>query len=1566
MSRVIEDSAFPSAIREKLQSIRWRGAGLACCRAAAFSLAVLLAAMFVAMMADWWFTIFDTTVRMILTTVSLSLACATLLYFGFRPVVEAFGWMSAAKSVDDEIPQLEERWTTIASFAKSARKPKSKTEKAMLQQVTSEAVAMGALVRPQQVVRPAALKQPITLLTVAALGFTAFLATNWSQTSVLLRRFWQPTAAITATQLESVTGDATVPRGESVELVTMLSGLPRESATFTMESVGAQPEIVQLKPDEDRPGFFVCNVDVDDTFRYRLQAGDGRTEWHTVSAIDYPSLAEVQLTVTAPEYVGQAPIEKTLIPGRLRAIQGSMLSLAMKPHAALTHFELQLESPAEIAEAKDVTAKPEVMKDTIVLKPDADGWYRFETPLLEDFSFSPHFSNEHGLINEDSRVCRIRVVADKAPVARVITPNDEMAVSLDEEIEIKFEAHDDHGIATAELVIYNEAKEGEEPKILAVQEIPLGDQTMQKHVMAKTKLDLKELGLEDGANISYSIRVTDNRMMEIDPDDMRKQLASTEARPGEAPEDRLEGRAESETEEGVGKRVAEVGESPRQEGKTSVDASTLVAGTSNNEEAVDDKSSPTSNDTNNAANTKGDESTDLAVAETAEADSAQRQLMAATDVKTGSGDQTETTASDVIRPVDGSGGENEAADTKDDGKLAADSDVAKSNDAKKAVESAENPGDRKMPAEQETRNDNAAESTAQQGEKSSGKNGAADEKPKSDTAIAVVDGKPAKQGGNQKMPQNDSAENDGKNSSGSSNAPQPKDRRKNDQPKTSMSSPIRQTAQSNDGQRRETSRRRLKVTKRLFAVASAEDERRKQSGKIRDRVVKIDEMLAKVEEGLGLLVNKAAPEAERSDRYRDLDIRLDEIETYIADLRIETQDDKFAFVGLQMVDIGRTHVTPARDRVFVSIRQPDVAADTHAREGLHHVISARELLNDLLKKYDRVVREQNLADKLDEAVTMYEVYVEKTQQLMREARQNRNPLKRKMDVIEVDQSYLDRFAEVLTMRREMMAEFGRILADDPRLLARYMDLIKRRRSSLRNQLTELFDRQDEIAREVSGWQRVQEAQRENLWMLVSEIRLHAAAPLAKDAEAFAERVQKQMPLILDTSRGTAALVIEHAKQVALLSRASSLDAKKAIKALGDADAEVELSANANKVVYELSELAAALDQLNFEGETKEGVSDYVTARQTEARVLADQADAWAEAAGFLETHNYHGLAQVDQQQNAIATELLRVEMLNIETELEDQFGELDMPQEVRNLARELNRVMEAITFNQAAAAFALSKDDINKAADQQERSLAGFETAEELFDKLRRKTVEVLDEREGQNPSAADLQDPTLDEFLARLEREPNIEAQMGIPNRPRNLRVLADTMTWQQNGSGMLGDSGNAAARRAKQEMMAALKRKGAKPKDEQDIDARDMTDEQKKQKAEEKKMLEALQKKMAQTIKELEEKAADENTSAEDQQKLRQKAEAMKRMLQQMNDSENPEDAWDKLAESDEASAMLKALAAGQRLPDSQWNKLMSTLDDGLWQVRTRTPPEDYRRPIEQYQDAIRRLTTIGVEDE
>ena len=313
------------------------------------------------------------------------------------------------------------------------------------------------------------------------------------------------------------------------------------------------------------------------------------------------------------------------------------------------------------------------------------------------------------------------------------------------------------------------------------------------------------------------------------------------------------------------------------------------------------------------------------------------------------------------------------------------------------------------------------------------------------------------------------------------------------------------------GQNTTTRRRRIHVTAKLSAIAAA-DARPGEDRQIRESVVEIDRMLESIESGLRKLVEHTIADSDRAEQFRRLDTSVQNVESYVAELRSSTRENQFAFVGLQIVDITRTHITPARDRVFQAIQRP-AASDVDATQSLGHIVRGRELLAALLKRYDRVVQEKKLGNKLVKRSQCTRFISRKRRLLMREARQNINTVPRKMAIVEVDQEYLDRLAEVVRLRGEMMEELASMLGDDPRLLSRYMELIKRRGKSLRDRLTEISERQYEATEETLAWTQIDEAQlQQDYWLILAELRLTVATDLAKDAAQLSERIAKQLPL----------------------------------------------------------------------------------------------------------------------------------------------------------------------------------------------------------------------------------------------------------------------------------------------------------------------------------------------------------------------------------------------------------------------------------------------------------------------
>jgi hypothetical protein len=1582
-------------MESKLRTIQKRLIGRILLRALAIGASVMILLMIVCMIVDWSLMLFDPAVRMTLTTGTLLAAAIACLWVAYRPLLKAFGWTDAARRVDEETPLLEERWTTLMTFSESEVHQVDATTRAMLQHVTSEAVTIGEIVEPKAVTRAISPRKALLSLAGCLLLCAGFLATNWAQTSILLRRFWNPMANITATQLESIGGNLAIPRGETVDLTAKLSGLPRDEALLTVKYESGINEVFPLEADPETPHQFQHSLRVNESFQYQLAAGDGRTVWHQVTAIDYPLLEEISFRVIPPSYLERTVYEKTWIPSRVKVAQGSRLELLMKPDILLERFAVKLTHQPQ---------EGEPVEETLALQPGRNGAYLFELPLLDNLSIEPMLRSQHGLTNENRHVCRIEVIPDMAPIARIITPNDETAVADDDVVKVEFEAHDDHGIEEAELVIYDEStrEDGKEPEILDVRPIDLKEQAHQKHVMAETELDLTELDLEPDRQISLAVRVTDNRSLTSEE---REQIASLAqdlktaiAQQSAAESSKLSpkmSRQPGDTEKtAAGQEQMIATANQKSDDDPNREDQALVAKNDSSE-----KTNPDAGKVDSPAGKPSDQqSTTAAVDNDAPGDSDKKPEGKQTD-STQSADEVVEQSGDEKQPAETPEGVAKVTDDKPEGE-----DPDKVNRAEKVAgqgkddtkQDDSNPSEEKPTGLAKSTDDNpedpegeksdteppgdVAASSENEDAEPSEKDASAGNKPSEEPAVAssdkaadpnadtrtASDNEPMPDTGNESEKDEEAVASNSTSASGDPSAPQEtKSSQKSMVESVPLDKVLALSPQASDmGQNVESNRRKLNITKRLAAATDKVDEPQPKS-KIRDRVVALDKQLAVVETGLQRILKRDIPDADRQQQFQLLDEELLSIEEAIAGLRTDTRDTEYAFVGLQMVDIGRFHVTPARDRVFAAMQTP-VGSDSNTSKSLHHIERARELLAALLKQYDEIVKEKKLEDSLEETFTMYEVYVDKRHKLLRETRQNKHPLSRKMGIIEVDQAYLDRRAEVETLRREMLAEFARMLADDPRLASRYLDLIKRRRASLLEQLSELTERQEDLTTELSGWLAVDESQRKDLWSLIVDMRLQSADQLASDAAEISEQMVKTLPLSLDADRGTASAALRFVQDAAQIAREISFETRN-LYGGSDQPSLKKLSQRSAQLLARLQQTERALDRLSFENDGTDAngdvneVVEYASARLVELQAVTDRANDWSQTLQHILKQEYPPIASGDQQRLGIATELLRVSLLSMEDELQGQFqraaGNTDepvsVPQEVRELIYELHRVMEGITLNQAAATWSLSVPDLTDAELQQYKALEGFQKAEDLFEQIRRTVVKYLDEYEVEDPTIAQLEDPTLDEFLEDLEREPNIAVQLGIPNRPRNLRVIADSMQWQRQGADYLNQSLNAARQRMRDAMKKRQQEKqtaGTKPEDPQDEKPDPETD------------VKDLEEMIRRSVAKLEEKMKNEEMTEAERKQMEALAENMKRYLKKSADQPNAQQLWRKIAESDQAEAMLKAMARGEAIPDQQWNKILSTLNEGLWQIRGRTPPEEFRKSIEQYQEQIRTLIDAG----
>ena len=208
----------------------------------------------------------------------------------------------------------------------------------------------------------------------------------------------------------------------------------------------------------------------------------------------------------------------------------------------------------------------------------------------------------------------------------------------------------------------------------------------------------------------------------------------------------------------------------------------------------------------------------------------------------------------------------------------------------------------------------------------------------------------------------------------------------------------------------------------------------------------------------------------------------------------------------------------------------------------------------------------------------------------------------------------------------------------------------------------------------------------------------------------------------------------------------------------------------------------------------------------------------------------------------------------------------------------------------------------------------GFARAEELFDKMRRTVIAILDERDVDDPNVADLEDPTLDAFLEQLERESDLNELLGIPNRPRNLRVIRDWLLWEDQGAGLEGAGAEQAAANAMMRAQrAAQNRRNDLDKPQTVGSDQELSEKEMRRFAEAESMEEEIEK----MLTAIEDRMKDPDTDEAQKQQLQKKAEMLANMLQDARNGEVSQRRWRELAENDEMKAMLRALAAVIRSP-------------------------------------------------
>lgn len=184
----------------------------------------------------------------------------------------------------------------------------------------------------------------LLLTALIGSGFAGWVFTYPKASSILIDRYFLSSRPpLFDTQIEVLTGDAMVARGDRLELQAELSGKIPQDVTFILESSSGSAEEIRVSSSKSAPNIFSLALEnLQKSFTYKIYGGDASTSEYKVKVIDAPVLQDLRINVTPPAYTGISPYEVSV--DQLRLEEGAELSLIAeateKLSQAAVHFYL--------------------------------------------------------------------------------------------------------------------------------------------------------------------------------------------------------------------------------------------------------------------------------------------------------------------------------------------------------------------------------------------------------------------------------------------------------------------------------------------------------------------------------------------------------------------------------------------------------------------------------------------------------------------------------------------------------------------------------------------------------------------------------------------------------------------------------------------------------------------------------------------------------------------------------------------------------------------------------------------------------------------------------------------------------------------------------------------------------------------------------------------------------------------------------------------------------------------------------------------------------------------------
>jgi hypothetical protein len=399
-------------------------------------------------------------------------------------LLRGFDAMRSAQQIESQRGDLDSLLSTAVQFRDQGATPGTSASlwEASLRKA-NEAVSD---LRAADIIRYATLKRPFQTATAMLLIIAVVAIVNGPFLAAGFARIFNPWSSIaypTKTKIEMPGRLLVLKEGDAAKIEATLSGSVPQNTKLELVTGEGRPKDIVLEVRNDKAVYAIASASRD--FRYRIKAGDARSDWNEVRVVPAPRIAEAKLLLQYPEY--QKRPEETVEAMTLTVPEGTQVKWQLKldqPIAkALLHRDGEEPLDLEVRnEGRELIVEERVL---------ASRGYHFSwVEKNHGFSF-------------DSPRYHLQVSADEAPRLEFVAPATNVFAMLGRQLDFIVRAQDDHGIATTTITYHVNLR----PEKTVTLGVPL------RSAEGEQKLDWdyrKEIpDLQVGDSVSFILEIAD-------------------------------------------------------------------------------------------------------------------------------------------------------------------------------------------------------------------------------------------------------------------------------------------------------------------------------------------------------------------------------------------------------------------------------------------------------------------------------------------------------------------------------------------------------------------------------------------------------------------------------------------------------------------------------------------------------------------------------------------------------------------------------------------------------------------------------------------------------------------------------------------------------------------------------------------------------------------------------------------------------------------------------------------------------------------------------------------------